>query len=236
MRVLFGAAIGLLALALLWYGAILDPPELLRRKMAVYAAVFPGDVAAVEIDPIPCSPLKKIRLYVVCDEECVDIWRVVAIRGLQPTTITDLGRIPREASGTARRRFNALVGREVLQLDIEGAREMIGCYMRLDGLRPELILPNGARSALDAARGSEQEMRRLSEELDRPGAVSRLNLVESAEGYATEFDYWDTASAGRPVVKFSIRLSRGGQFRSVQRRELEPAPSPTAASPGRPPA
>ncbi len=230
-RVLAGVALGALVLIILWFGAIVQPPEILGRKIAVYTAVFPGDVREAEVGMIPCDPIGRIRLYVVCTDGCRNTWRIVAVKGLQPRILADLGRIPREAPGAARRRFNLMLAREALQLDHEGAREMIGCYLRLDGLDEKLILPEGGRSRVQAARGSEERTRSLISDLDHPDALSRLSLEGTTEGFESEFDYWDTSLLGRPVVEIRIKIARNGQVRSVNRSDPVP-PVPPGGSNG----
>ncbi len=235
LRVLFGAILGITVIVILWYGAIVLPPEFVSRRVAVWAAAFPEDTADAEIERLPCEPLPKIRFYVVCVDDCRAIWRVVAVKGLQPRTLADLARIPREPSGMSRRRFNTIVGREALRLDEDEARQMIGCFMRLEGMHPELILPVGGRRAVDAARGSERAMRRLTEDLDNPDALFRFQVNRTAEGFETRFNYWETSLAGRPVIEILFRLARDGQVRSVSRRDAPPATGGDRRTPGRPP-
>ena len=223
IRVLFGAVLGLLLLGILWFGAILQPPESLSRRAAAWVAIFPADGGQAIIERIPCPVLRKLRFYVVCTNDCESIWRIVGVRGLQPRILADLARIPSERPGVARRRINAAVAREKLTLDREEAREMIGCYMRLDGLEPALILPAGGRATVEAVRGSEDAMLDLARDLGHPEALSRLHIRASAGGFDTRFEYWDTTHSGQPVVQIDVRIARDGQMLGVERNVLEPA-------------
>ena len=228
IRILAGVALGLLGIGFLWFGGLVAPPEALSRWVAAFTAVFPASVSEAVVERIPCSPLERLRLYVVCTGECTDLWKIVSVKGLRSRTIANLGRVPPEPEGDARRRFNAAVGREALQLDPQGARDMIGCYLLLDGLHPELVLPHGGRRAVEEARGSEGAMRQLAESLDTPGAVSRIPVTKTREGYVARFLYWDTKLPGRPIREIHFRLARGGQLQSV-RAEVVPVSADTAS-------
>ncbi len=223
IRVLLGVVLGLLLLGTLWFGAILQPPESLSRRAAAWVAIFPDNGGQAIIERIPCPGLRKLRFYVVCMNDCESIWRIVGVWGLQPRILADLARIPAERPGVARRRINSAVAREKLTLDPEEAREMIGCYMRLDGLDPALILPAGGRAAVEAARGSEDAMLDLARDLGHQEALSRLHIRASAGGFDTRFEYWDTTHSGQPVVQIDVRIARDGQMLGVERNVLEAA-------------
>jgi hypothetical protein len=219
-RILIGLAMGILVLGLLWFGGILTPPETLSRAVAVLSAVYPGPMGEAQIERIPCPPLAKLRFYVVCTRDCEEIWRIVAVKGLQPQVLTDLARIPPEPEGLARRRLNTAVGREALRLDDEGVREMIGCHLRLDGRYPELILPEGGLQDVESARPDEDAMRRLAARLDQPGALSRIRVQEVPTGFDSRFLYWDTFDSRRPVLEIWFQLARDGQLRQVRVRTV----------------
>lgn len=221
VRVLFGAVLGLLLLGILWFGAVLQPPESLSRRAAVWAATAVTGDGQANIAQIPCPVLRRLRFYVVCTDDCESMWRIVGVWGLQPSILADLGRVPPEQPGVARRRINTAVAREALTLHLEGGREMIGCYMRLDGLDPALILPAGGRASVEIARGSEKAMLDLERRLDHPEALSRLDVRELAEAFETRFDYWDTSIPGWPVVEIEVTVGRDGRLLGAERREVE---------------
>lgn len=222
VRVLFGAVLGMLLLGILWFAAILQPPEPLSRGVAVWAATGSADGGQPVIERIPCPVMQKLRFYVVCTDDCETIWRIVGVWGLQPRVLVDLGRIPPEQPGVARRRINTAVGREALTLNHEEGREMIGCYMRLDGLDPSLILPAGGWASVEAARGSDNAMLDLERQLGHPEALSRLDISESTGVYETRFEYWDTALPERPVLELNVRIGQDGRLLGVERMVLEP--------------
>jgi hypothetical protein len=223
VRVLFGALLGFLLLGILWFGAMLQPPEDLSRRAAIWAAGAAGDGGPAAAERIPCPVLTKLRFFVVCTDDCETIWRIVGVWGLQPQVLADLGRIPPEQPGVARRRINTAVAREGLNLKDAGAREMIGCYMRLDGLDPSLILPTGGRAGVASARGSDRAMLDLENRLKHPAALSRLEVNESEGEFETRFEYWDTSSPGWPVVGITVRVAGDGRLLAAERRVLDPA-------------
>ena len=65
---------------------------------------------------------------------------IVGVRGLLPKNLANLGRVPAQPAEESRSRINAAVAAEGLHLDGDAAREMIGCYLRLEGFLPELVL------------------------------------------------------------------------------------------------
>ena len=236
LRVLAGAGLGLLLLLLLWTAGILRPPGGLVRRLAAWSAGVPGPAGEAEVEEIPCPPLKRLRLFVVCSDGCEGVWRIVGVRGLRPENLANLNRVPPEPMEETRSRINAAVAREGLRLDAEGARQMIGCYMRLDGLQPDLVLEESDEAAVEQARGDEEAMRLIAEGLDDPGAVGRVTVEETGEGFVARFLYWQTALADRPVLELEYRLARDGQIRSVQAR-ARPSKDGTVSgnTPGTPP-
>jgi len=223
VRVLFGALLGFLLLFILWFSAVLQPPEGLSRRAASWAATATTEAGEAVTERIPCPVLRRLRLYVVCTDDCESIWRIVGVWGLQPSILSDLARIPPEREGVARRRINLAVAREALALEREGAREMFGCYMRLDGLDPALILPSGGRAGATSVRGDGPAMLDLARQLEGPDALARLEIKEGGGGFETSFAYWDTSIPGWPVVGITLRIADDGQLLDVDRRELEPA-------------
>jgi len=214
---LFGAGLGLLLVGILWFGAILQPPEQLSRHAAIWAAGATGDRGPANADRIPCPLLKKLRFFVVCTDDCESIWRIVGVWGLQPRVLSDPGRVPPEREGVARRRINTAIVREGLTLDLEKAHEMIGCYMRLEGLEPELILPVGGRADVTRARANNEAMSDLYHQLDHPEALSRLDVSESGGEFVTRFEYLDASIPGWPVVGINVRIAADGRMLGVER-------------------
>ncbi len=238
LRVTSGALLAVLVLLLLWAGRLLEPPEAVSRLSAIISAVYPGPTGAAVAERITCPPLRRLRLYAVCTEGCEGVWRIVGVRGLQATNLQNLNRLPPEAPEDVRRGFNAWIAREGLRLDAQGARQMIGCYMRLDALPPELILREADAVAVERARASgEEAMAALAESLDEPGALDRVAIEEGRDAFTARFLYWSTAEAGRPVLETVWRLARDGRLLSV---EIRPRPAITdgtasGSTPGTPP-
>jgi hypothetical protein len=229
-RLLFGLVLGAALVGALWFGGWVSPPEALTRRVVAFAAVYPGPVGEAEVDPIECPALHRVHFYLVCTRDCTGVRRLMAVKGLQASLVANLGRTPPEPLSVTRHRVNTIVGREALRLDAEGARQMIGCYMRLEGLHPELILPEGGLVDVEAARqGGEDAMRGLTERLDAPDAVSRIKVDLTDRGYESEMLYWDTWRAGRPVLQLRIRLARDGQVRDLHAVQISPAGGPSEA-------
>ncbi len=220
-RILLGAVLAGSALVILWAAGIADPPEAVSRRLAIFSAVYPGPLGKAVAERIPCAPLRRLRLYVVCTEGCEGVWRIVAVRGLAAENLQSLNRVPPEPPEEIRARISAAVGREGLRLDVGGARELIGCYMRLDGMHPELVLLEPDWQAVEAARGNEEALAAVAEALDEPSALSRVEVRETADGFASHILYWDAASPGRPVLELTWRLARDGR---VLFFEAGPAP------------
>jgi len=220
-RLLAGIALGLFLLMGLWYGGWLLPPEGLSRRLAAFHAAFPGAMGEAQVSRIDCPPLRRLRLYVVCTRDCEGIWRLVLVKGLRATTLANLGRTPPDSPSMTRQRTNAAVGREAMRLDAGGAREMIACYLRLDGLRPELVLPPGGLDAVaDARQEGDDAMQRLAESLDQREAVHRILVEEGPQGFEADVLYWDTWRTGHPVLRIRIGLARDGQMRALRAWQL----------------
>lgn len=222
-RLLVGVLLGAVLVGSVWFGGLIEPPEPLARTVAAWAAIYPGPVGEAEIEPIPCPPLARVRLYVVCTHGCEEVWRLILVKGLQATMLANLGRIPAEDLATTRHRINAAVGREALRLDLEGAREMVGCYLRLDGLEPGLVLPDGGFEAVEAARAEgEEAMRAYAIGLADAGAVARIPIEATTEGFESVMLYWDTVRDGHPVLRLRMRLARDGQVRLMKAEPMTP--------------
>jgi hypothetical protein len=215
LRVGLGVLLGFATLGVLWFTGLLPAPEGLRRDVAVWSAVYPGDVEAAVVERVACPPLRRLSLYVVCTAQCDDVWRIVGVRGLRAENLVNLNRIPPEPPEEPRRRINAAIARERLDLDEAGAREMIGCFLRLDGMHPELILERPDVGSVQRARGSEEELHHVAQRLDRPDAISRLSVTRTDDGFVSTFYYWDTATEGRPILELRYVLRRDGRLRSI---------------------
>jgi len=211
-----GALLALLGVGALWATALVDPPESLSRSLALRSALYPQSSAGAEIERIPCRALRHLRLYVVCTEECEETWVIVGVRGLWPENLANPGRIPPQPVEDSRARIAAAVARDRLSLDSTSAREMIACYLRLDGRLPSLVLGPLDRVAVEAARDSEARMQALAESLDTDDAVSRIDPVESGDGFRAQVWYWDTGTDGRPVIEIDYDLARDGVLRSLE--------------------
>lgn len=216
--ILGGLLLGVGILALAWGTGLADPPEPVTRGIATFTAVFPEPMRAAMVERIPCPPLPRLRLYVVCTRGCEGTWKVIGTRGLRATTLANYGRLPKEPIDDRRRAIAAAVSRERLRLDERTARQMIGCYLLLEGLRPDLILTGDHLDRLRRTGGDEEAMRRLAESLEDPQAASRLAIRREDNGYASRFFYWRTAEPGRPVVELEIRLWEDGALRSLEAR------------------
>jgi hypothetical protein len=218
--VIAGAGLGSVLIAVLWLTGVMQPPEALTRKVAAYSAVFPGPVEEAEVERIPCPPLRRLRLYVVCTQRCEDVWRIVGVRGLRPENLANLSRLPPEPEGEARRRFNLAVAREGLRLDLDGARDMVGCYLRLDGLDASHVLLDSDLPAVERARESEESMRRLAERLNDTEALSRILMTELDGGFEGRFLYWGTTRPGGPVMEFRLKLAPDGRLVRLLQQEV----------------
>ncbi len=225
-----GALLALLVVALTWCTGLAAPPESLSRTIAALSAVYPGSIGAAEVDRIPCPPLDRLRLYVVCTAACAETWVIVGVRGLWPENLANPGRIPSQPVEESRSRINAAVAAEGLSLDRDSAREMIGCYLRLEGFLPELVLTPAALVALEASLGDEEKMGRLAEDLDSPDALTRIDPGEWEDGFKAGLFYWDTARPGRPVLELEFELEANGVLRALRARpSARGSPDPEAS-------
>jgi hypothetical protein len=229
-RLLTGITLGALLVGATWWGGWVLPPESLARRLAVVAAVYPGPVGEAQVERIECPPLRRLRFYVVCTQDCDGVWRLIMVKGLQPALLINPGRTPPEPISITRHRINAAIGREALRLDADGAREMVACFLRFEGLHPELVLTEAELPLVSEARDEgEDAMRRLAESLDDPLAARRIAVEATSEGYLSDLFYWDTWRIGAPVLRMRIGLAPGGQLRLFQ--VTQPA-EPGATEPG----
>jgi hypothetical protein len=235
-KIVVGVFLGASLILLLWFTGVLQPPERLQRRVVSFVTLYPQPSSEAEVGRIECPPLRRRQLYVICTNDCEEVWRIVGATGLRVENLKNLNRIPPEPGEESRRRLNDFLVREGLHLDERGAREMIGCHMRVEGLLPELMLSDADMRELARARGSEEEMRRLADRLGHPAALGRMTISPYEEGFESEFRYWDTARLGRPVFEVRCRVSFDGRLLSVWAREL-PATGDTAddSIPGRSP-
>jgi hypothetical protein len=229
-----GAVLALVAVGVLWATTLVDPPDSVSRALAVFSAVYPGSIGGAEVERIPCRPLRHLRLYVVCTKDCEDTWIIVGVRGLWPENLANLGRIPPQPVEESRARISAAVAQDGLSLDRDGAREMIACYLRIEGRLPGLVLTPLDLLALEEARASEEKMRRLAESLDTEDAVSRIDPEESEEGYRARLLYWDTSLPDRPVLEIALDVKRNGVLRSIDVAESVRGGSAPGSTPGSP--
>ena len=100
-----GAILALVAVLLLWGTGLAAPPEGLSRTIAALSALYPDSIRGAEIDRIPCPPLRRLRLYVVCTAGCAETWVIVGVRGLLPKNLANLGRIPSQPVEESRSRI-----------------------------------------------------------------------------------------------------------------------------------
>jgi len=229
VRIGSGALLGLLALLLLWAVGLVDPPESLSRRLAVLSAVYPEKADDAVAERIPCPPLRRLRLYVVCTERCEGVWRIVGVRGLLATNIQNLIQPPTETPLEARVQANAAIAREHLSLDARGAQEMVGCYLRLSGLAPELVLGGADAVLVERARGQgEEAMAAIAASFDDPDAAARIRVRQTAAGYAATLFYWDRWRPGEPIESLEYLLARDGRLLSAGARD-EPLTGGTAS-------
>lgn len=219
LRLMVGVLLGSVALMLLWVFGFVEPPENLSRLLAVIAATYPGPGGAVTIERIPCRPMKRLRFYVVCTDDCEGVWRIVGVRGLVATTLANLNQLPPDPPEAMRRVANDAIAAERLELTGNGARELLGCYLRLGGLHPELVLTVEDLEVLGRARESERAMDSLAERLEAEGTLERISVREIPGGFGARFDYWDTDSPGRPVIEMTWGLRRDGTIELYSARE-----------------
>ena len=230
-----GAVLALAVVGVLWGTSLVDPPESVSRGLAVFSAIYPEPIHGAEVERIPCGSLRHLRLYVVCTNGCEDTWVIVGVRGLWPENLANLGRIPPQPVEESRAAISDAVARDHLSLDRDGAREMIACYLRIEGRLPGLVLTPLDLIALEQARGSDEKMQRLAESLDAGDAVSRIDPEESEEGYRARLLYWDTSLPDRPVLEIALDLERNGVLRSIEVSESVRGGSAPGSTPGSPP-
>jgi hypothetical protein len=230
-----GAGLAMGAVLILWATSLVDPPESVSRSLAVFSAVYPGTIRGAEVERIPCGSLRHLRLYVVCTNGCEDTWVIVGVHGLWPENLANPGRIPPQAVEESRARISDAVARDRLSLDRGGAREMIACYLRIEGRLPGLVLTPLDLIALEDARDSEEKMQRLAESLDAEGAVSRIDPVDTEDGYRARLLYWDTSLPDRPVLEIALDLKRNGVLRSIDVSESVRGGSAPGSTTGSPP-
>lgn len=233
--VLAGALAAAFGVGILWATGLVDPPETVSRALAVVSAVYPGPMGEAEVERIPCPPLDRLRLYVVCTAACEDVWVVVGVRGLWPRNLVNLGRLPPQPVEESRARIAEAVAGEGLTLDRDGAREMVACYLRLEGLLPALVLTPADLVLLEEARGDEEAMRWLAEGLDAPDVLSRIVPEETGDGFVARLFYWDTSAPGRPVLELTFDLATSGALRSLETRDSLRGGTASGSTPGIPP-
>ena len=233
VRLLAGILLGFAVVIAAWSCDWVRAPEAVARRIAAFAAIYPGPVGDAAVERIECPPLSRLRIYLVCTEGCNGVRRLIAIKGLKADLIANYNRTPPEPLEMTRHRLNEIVGRERIRLDADSAREIIAFHLRLAGLRPELVLPEGGAADVEAARaGGDEAMQRLAESLDTPGAETRVRVEEDPGGFGAEMLYWDTWRDGRPVLRLRIRVARDGQLRELN--VTQPAPPPEASRTGSP--
>lgn len=220
LRLMAGMAIGSAALMLLIATGLVEPPESLSRRLAIIAATYPGPGGTVSIERIPCAPMRHLRFYVVCTDDCEGVWRIVGVHGLVADTLANLNKLPPDPPETMRRVANDAIAADHLRLSPGGARELIGCYLRLAGLHPERVLGGGDRERLERAGTSAADLEAFAESLDDTQATARIQVRESADGFASRFEYWDADAPGQPVVEMTWTLRRDGTIELYRAREL----------------
>ena len=121
---------------------------------------------------------------------------------------------------------------DLLQLVLGSQGLLLGCYLRLEGLLPELVLAPADLVALEGVRGNEEEMRRLAEGLDTSDALSRIDPEEAEGGFTAHLFYWGTARPGRPVLDMDFLLEGNGVLRSLNVRESLRGGTASGSTPG----
>ena len=138
------------------------------------------------------------------------------VRGLSAAVLIDEGRLPPESESAARQRINTVIRAQGLRLDLESARGMIGCYLRLEGYAPEMVLPPGGVESVEAARAEgEEALRALAGRLVEPDALARIDVRDTGAGFEGALLYWDRSRDGWPILKFTITLAPNGEVRAV---------------------
>ena len=241
-RLIAGLFLGVCLVIAVWASGLVLPPESLARRVAAFSAVYPGPVGEAEVDRIDCPPMPRVRFYLVCTADCTRVRRLMAVRGLAATLLANLNRTPPEDLKVTRGRINAVIAGERLRLDRDGAREMIGCYMRIEGLDPARVLSEGGLQDVNEARSAgEAAVRRLADSLDDTDTLARIEIEDAPDGFRAGFLYWETARAGDPVLRISLEMSGDGVLRAMRATQLvapkePPAGEGGAPEPGEPPA
>lgn len=223
LRLGVGATLGAALIAAAWALGWVEPPESVLRRVVIFSALYPAPRDGATLEPIACPPLAPARLFLVCTRNCEVISRVVLVRGLGVTLFIDQGRLPPVSESEARQRINTVIRAQRLRLDLEGARAMIACYLTLDGLDPEMVLPPGGVTSVEAARAEGSEaVSALADRLWQPDAPGRIEVRDAGDGFEATMLYWDRSREGWPILSLSLRLAPNGEVRSV---EVGPAPS-----------
>lgn len=231
-----GVVAGAAAIVAAWGAGLVDPPERVSRALAVLSAAYPASPRDAFVERIPCPPLRSLRLYVVCTKECEEIWEVVGVRGLWTDNLAHPGRVPEQPIEESRARIAAAVAKEALALDVESAREMAVCYLRIEGWLPDLVLAPADRVALDQARGDDDAQARLAASFAaREDARSRIEVDPDGDGYRARLEYWDTSAWGRPVLGMTLALGANGVLRSFEIEERVTDGTGSGSTPGIPP-
>ena len=205
-----------IAVVLLWGTGWMEPPEPLTRALARYMAVSTAETGEVTVDRIPCPPLHRLRLYVVCTADCAAVWKVVGVRGLRAMRLANPGRVPPEPREEAQRRINEAIGGEGLELDETGARAMIGCHLALDGMLPDLILTDTDRLRIERASGDEERLQEIAAGLADPASIERLRVDRAGDRWKTTFYYWATELPDHPVYELRVVLHDDGRLDNVE--------------------
>jgi hypothetical protein len=199
-----------------WWLGWIDPPEAIARSLALRAAAAGGGAAGATLEAIPCPPLRRLRLYVVCTRECDGVWRVMGVSGLRSMLLSDPGRVPPEPPDVAQRRINDAVSDDRPAIDEAGAREMIGCHMRLSGLHPGLVLDAFDRARIAQADGDEDRLQAIAEGLFDSAGIERIGVERAADHWESTFDYWAVEEPGRPIDTLRVVLETDGRLRTVE--------------------
>jgi hypothetical protein len=153
---------------------------------------------------------------VVCTGGCETISRVVLVRGLSATLLIDEARLPPESESASRQRINTVMRAQKLRLDLEGARQMIGCYLRLEGLSLDLVLPPDGVEAVEAARAEgAPALDALVDRLGQQESIARIDVRDAGDGFEGSMLYWDTSREGNPILTLTITLAPNGEVRAV---------------------
>src|SRR5262249_36512073 len=162
-----------------------------------------------------------------------DIWRIVAVEGLQVIPIANLARIPPESVMATRRRINEVVGEARLRPDEEQTRRLIVFYLKLEGLTPARLLDEADRLAVEETREQgDQSLPHLAARLAEGGPLARIPVERTAEGMDVHLLYWETSRGGWPVLDTRFRLPADGEVRELPPRRLSTSPSVEQESSG----